>query len=184
MLKTSSKINSLPFSGNIWVSRSNGLWYITWGQRRKYVKKWERPLVTQNILTSFFSSFMFTLFSRWSSRWLRFRLCLTISVLMSHHHIIDLWCRHDEVSGVGGGVIEIAEGESSHSVCGLDSWCLIVQFWLLALHWSLLFSSRLSSVLPRVGVISTICIGCSDARLILVRMMMRLKLLIVHFARN
>ena len=144
MLKTSSKINSLPFSGNIWVSRSNGLWYITWGQRRKYVKKWERPLVTQNILTSFFSSFMFTLFSRWSSSWLRFRLCLTISVLMSHHHIIDLWCGHNEVPWVGGGVIEIAEGESSHSC--VWSWLLMSDCAVLitcaSLISSILFSPQ------------------------------------------
>ena len=72
-------------------------WYITRGQRRKYlVKNWERPPKYFNFL------FLLHYNVSFSSSRLRFRLCVTIiSVFMSNHPhvIIGLWrCHHHERS--------------------------------------------------------------------------------------
>ena len=113
-------------------------WYITRGQRRKYlVKNWERP---PNILTSFFSSTNVSFsFSR-----LRFRLCVTIiSVFMSNHPhvIIGLWrCHHHERSWFW---------DESSQFCVVSTLVVWLHMDLITYTWSLWCS--LSLMLPRVG---------------------------------
>lgn len=144
-VKNVIKINSLPFSGNIRVSRANGLWYITWGQRRKHVKKWERP-GHQNILTSFFLPFNVPLNQDRSGiwlTWLRFRLGVNIPVCKYWCDIIPLLFRcYWLVLTAWWSVLSLRVWNNWRCLlpflCGPDSWILIVQAWLPTLHWMML----------------------------------------------
>ena len=148
-------------------------------------------VITQNILTSFFPHFNVPIIQDRSGIWLRFRLDVTKPVCIDVTSSLPLFRCYRLVltawwSGLSLRVWNKPKVNPPILVWS-DSWILIVQAWLPTLHWLMLsLHSLLASMLPRVGGMrppSAICIGGTEARLILVRMMM-LMWLIVHFAQN